>query len=99
MSEQSSRQTLLKQYRECPPLMARMMERIGVEPSDVVCIDGGLAWLEARTRCLFCCHLGTCCDWLVDSDARTTPQEFCANAKLFASLPQRSSGGADTPCI
>jgi hypothetical protein len=36
--------------------MDRMMERVGVASAEVVCVDGGLAWLEANTKCIFCRH-------------------------------------------
>ena len=89
MSGPTSCQTILKRYQECPALMARMIERVGVEPNDVACIDGGLAWLEASTKCAFCRHVDECCDWLAGSSTIRTPFEFCANAKLFRSCGAR----------
>ena len=74
--------------------MDRMMERVGVNPAEAICVDGGLAWLEARTKCIFCRHVGTCCNWLEGSDTRTTPEDFCPNSEFFRSHAEHSSAGA-----
>ena len=95
MSSFSSRQPTLVRYLRCPELMDRMMERVGVAPVEAACVDGGLAWLEAGTKCIFCRHVGTCCSWLEGSDTRTVPSEFCPNTEFFDSCAEHSSTGAD----
>jgi hypothetical protein len=74
--------------------MDRMMERTGVNPVEAACVDGGLAWLEARTKCNFCRHVVKCCNWLEGSDTRITPAEFCLNSEFFRSCAEHSSAGA-----
>lgn len=95
MSRLSSRKPTLVRYLRCPELMDRMMERVGVAPVEVACVDGGLAWLEASTKCTFCRREGTCCSWLEGSDTRTVPSDFCPNTEFFDSCAERSSASAD----
>ncbi len=66
-------------------LMDRMMERVGVIPAAAACIDRGMAWYEARTRCIACCSERECRDWLARSEAETSSEapEFCHNADFF----------------
>ena len=52
MSGLSNHQPMLIRYLHCPELMGRMMERTGVSPTEAARVDGGLAWLEARTKCI-----------------------------------------------
>ena len=89
MSGLSNRQPMLIRYLHCPELMDRMMERAGVNPAEAACVDGGLAWLEASTKCIFCRHVGKCGNWLEGSDTRTTPADFCPNADY--SVPVQST--------
>ncbi len=72
---------------QCPELMDRMMERIGVDPTESARVDGGLAWQEARTKCLFCRRIGTCCKWF--EGPQTTSAEFCPNFRFFCSCVKR----------
>ena len=95
MSRLSSRQPTLVRYLRCPELMDRMMERVGVAPVEAACVDGGLAWLEARTKCIFCRHVGECCSWLEGYDTRATPADFCPNTEFLDSCAEHSSAGAD----
>ena len=95
MSRLSSRQPTLVRYLRCPELMDRMMERVGLAPVEAACVDGGLAWLEARTKCIFCRHVGECCSWLEGYNTRTTPADFCPNISFFESCTEHSSAGAD----
>ena len=95
MSRLSSRQPTLVRYTRCPELMDRMMARVGVPPDEAAGVDGGLAWLEARTKCIFCRHVGECCGWLAGYDTRTTPADFCPNTEFFDSCAEHSSAGAD----
>ena len=45
-------------------LMDHMMERLHVNPAFAASVDGGLAWYEARTKCIFCPNAQRCHDWL-----------------------------------
>ena len=64
-------------------LMDRMMERIGVNPGVAVRIDKGIAWYEARTKCLSCCHERECRHWLEGSEVLEGPTDFCPNVAFF----------------
>ncbi len=86
---------MLNRYLHCPELMDRMMERACVKWAEAARVDGGLAWLEARTKCIFCRHVETCCNWLEGSDTRTTPEDFCPISEFFESCAEHSSTGAD----
>jgi len=89
-----SDQPTLSRYLHCPELMDRMMERVGVTRAEAARVDGGLAWLEARTKCIFCRDVGICCNWLEGSDMRSTPAEFCPNFQFFRTCAEHLSGGA-----
>ena len=41
-------------------LMDRMMERVGVNAAAAARIDKGMAWYEARTKCIACCSDRQC---------------------------------------
>ena len=66
-------------------LMDRMMERVGVNPAAAARVDKGMAWYEARTKCIACCSERQCRDWLARSEAQafSEPPEFCHNAEFF----------------
>lgn len=65
--------------------MAAMMKRIGVAPEGVASKDGGLAWMEARTKCLFCRTADVCRGQLDRKEFSLKPKAFCPNAELFYS--------------
>ena len=91
MSGLSNHRPTLIPYLHCPELMGRMMERSGVSPTEAARVDGGLAWLEARTKCIYCRHVGKCCNWLEGSDTRSTPADFCLNSEFFSSCAEHLS--------
>jgi hypothetical protein len=95
MSGPSSRESAFIRDFHCPELMKRMMEHVGVAPVEAVRVDGGLAWLEARTKCLFCRHAGECRSWLEDAKTPTAPAEFCANSKFFGFWAKQSTTDTD----
>jgi Family of unknown function (DUF6455) len=84
-------------------LMDRMMERVGVIPAAAARVDRGMAWYEARTRCIACCSERPCRDWLTlsESQAVSAPPEFCHNAEFFrccgAKNPQETTTVSPTP--
>lgn len=74
---------LLEQVRRRQQLMDRMMLTTGVNMSRVVSIDGGLAFLEASSKCRLCPDEPACVHWLEGAEALETPPDFCPNAKFF----------------
>jgi hypothetical protein len=71
--------------------MDRMMLTTGVNVSRVVSIDGGLAFIEASSKCRLCPDEPACVHWLEGAEVLETPPDFCPNAKFF-----KSCGGNDT---
>ena len=63
--------------------MDRMMERVGVRPAVAVRTDQGMAWYDARTKCIDCLQEHPCRRWLENTDATATPPDFCPNAHFF----------------
>jgi hypothetical protein len=63
--------------------MDRMMRTSGVDVLAAVRVDGGLAFFEARAKCRFCLHEGTCRGWLESADGLQMPPDFCPNARFF----------------
>ncbi len=66
-----------------PELMQRMMERMAVNAITAMRMDGGMAWCEARTKCIFCRHEEECRHWLDGSEAPRGPH----------TMPSWASGG------
>lgn len=66
-------------------LMHRMIETCGVDGYRAARIDGGLAFLEACTKCRFCPHEQGCRLWLGLDDEVRLPPDFCPNAAFFLS--------------
>ena len=79
-----SRPMLDRVFRQAE-LMDRMMERVGVNAAAAARVDKGMAWYEARTKCIACCSERQCRDWLARSAAQAFSEvpEFCHNAELF----------------
>jgi hypothetical protein len=69
-------------------LMDRMMERVGVNSAVAARLDRGMAWYEARTRCVACSNERQCRDWLgsAETGSCANPPAFCHNAKFFRVL-------------
>lgn len=76
---------LLEQVRRRQKLMDRMMVTSGVDIYSAARVDGGLAFLEASTKCRVCQHEGACVLWLEAADGPKSPPEFCPNAHFFRS--------------
>jgi Family of unknown function (DUF6455) len=64
-------------------LMDRVMERVGVDPSAAARLDRGMAWYEARTRCIACCDERQCRTWLECSNPPTALPPSCSNGAFF----------------
>jgi hypothetical protein len=78
----SYRSSILDRNSPHPELMERMMARIAVKSITAARVDGGMAWYEARTKCIFCRHEQECRDWLQGSQGSSSPK-FCPNLELF----------------
>ena len=85
MREFSKRQSTLIRYLNCPEPMSRMMEKSHANRAEAARVDGGLAWLEACTKCIFCHRVEECRNWLEGSETRVTPRDFCGNSEFFRS--------------
>lgn len=66
-------------------LMDRMIERLGVNPAAAARVDRGMAWYEARTRCIACRTERECRSWLERSPESAGEPDFCPNAEFFRS--------------
>ena len=67
-------------------LMDRMMEHVGANQSVAVRLENGMAWYEARTRCIDGAHERQCRNWLeLGSNASRAKPDFCPNARFFQS--------------
>jgi hypothetical protein len=63
--------------------MGEMMQARGVDVVAVSLVDGGLALLEAATKCRLCPDEEACRHWLA-GEAGSTPTEFCPNTAFSA---------------
>ena len=79
-------------------LMDSMMERVGVDAAVAARVDRGMAWYEARTRCIGCSSERECRDWLsrAEVDVPNEPPMFCCNADFFQPLRPRAQGSLAT---
>jgi hypothetical protein len=65
-------------------LMDDMMECIGVVPARAVRLDKGMAWYEARSRCIACPHDVLCRQWIAQSGPLAPePPGYCPNREFF----------------
>jgi hypothetical protein len=79
MRELSYSQRVLRQTK----LMELMMKRLGVNAAFAAQMDGGLAWHEARTKCIFCPNVERCCAWLEGCEPLPGPADFCPISGFF----------------
>ena len=66
-----------------PDLMERMMQYMRVSPFAAARVDGGMAWSEARTKCIFCQREDECTHWLENPKGSGDPRQFCPNVRFF----------------
>jgi hypothetical protein len=66
-------------------LLDQVMQRLGVDPVAAARVDNGIAFYEARTKCISCCQERECRAWLQFTSERLDPAEFCPNAQFLAS--------------
>ena len=72
-------------------LMDEMMETCDVDMLSLVRRDGGLAFLEARTKCRYCLHENACRGWLRFTPVAERAPDFCPNAEIFANSRRKYS--------
>jgi Family of unknown function (DUF6455) len=71
--------------------MDRMLDRVGVSPSVAVRLESGIAWYEARTRCIECVHEQCCRNWLESTSPSSAEPDFCPNAQFFEECKETQS--------
>ena len=66
-------------------LMDAMMARIGIAHATAARLDKGMAWYEARTRCIACAYDRVCRQWIEAEHGAPAvePPEYCANRAFF----------------
>lgn len=64
-------------------LMDWMMERVGADPVTAAREDAGMAWYEARTKCIGCCSGAQCREWLARARSPAKPPAFCHNTDFL----------------
>jgi uncharacterized protein DUF6455 len=69
--------------RQRQELMGEMMQARGLDVAAASRVDGGLALLEATTKCRLCPDEEACRHWLA-GEAGSTPAEFCPNDAFFS---------------
>jgi hypothetical protein len=75
---------MLKRVLHQADLMDRVREAIGVSPTRAARIDRGMAWYEARSRCIDCLDDRKCRAWVVGLDGKAARlPAFCRNAEFF----------------
>jgi hypothetical protein len=72
-------------------LMDRMMRRLGVNTVAAMRIAHGLAWYEARSNCIACCHDQHRLAWLDHANQGSSAPDFCLNARFFQECSEKQS--------
>ena len=72
-------------------LMDRMIARVGAQPAVAVRREKGMAWYEARTRCIHCVHDRQCLNWLESSSSPCAEPNFCPNERFFQECKGRGT--------
>jgi hypothetical protein len=89
----NSRYWILDRGSRHPDLMERMMQRMSVSLIAAARIDGGMAWSEARTKCIFCRCENECTHWLEEPEVTGNPCRFCPNVEFFEQCAAASKAG------
>lgn len=84
-----SRPMLDRVFRQAE-LMDRVMAHVGVNPAVAARVDKGVAFYEARTKCISCCHERECRNWLQSGTREPRPAHFCPNAAFLRTCATRS---------
>ena len=83
MSDLCFSRPMLRRILDHADLLDRMLERVGVDPAAAVRADRGMAWYEARSRCIGCIREQNCRTWQLGSETAAAAPEFCPNAHFF----------------
>jgi Family of unknown function (DUF6455) len=76
---------MLKRVLDQADLMDRVMEAVGVVAARAARMDRGMAWYEARSRCIACPDDQKCRAWLAGlaGTKASLPPTFYSNAAFF----------------
>jgi hypothetical protein len=66
--------------------LSDMIERTGADPSRLVRLRHGEAYIEAHTKCIECRHATRCLSWLAAPKRVGECPDFCPNAALLESV-------------
>ena len=69
-----------------PDLMERMMQRMSVSRVAAARIDGGMAWYEARTKCIFCRRENECARWLEHPEEKSDSPPILPQRRVFSAM-------------
>lgn len=75
--------------------MRTMMNARGVPHDNVISSDGGLGWISASARCIFCKSVDLCANWMSGKDAALRPEDFCPNLQFFEQVSESKTGEAE----
>lgn len=64
-------------------MMQRMIQRLDVDASKVVCADNGVTFRAMVGRCRGCEEPTICSEWLDGQRPDKNPSDFCPNAAAF----------------
>ena len=85
MSDFCYRRPMLDRVFRQARLMDRVMERAGVDAGMAARSDKGMAFYDARTKCIACCRERACRMRLEGAEGHLLPPDFCPNAAFFRS--------------
>jgi len=70
-------------------LTQRMLERLDVDTTKVVCADFGMTFRSVVGRCRACGDEEVCSRWLDGEETGSDPSRFCPNSRTFGSYRQQ----------
>jgi hypothetical protein len=91
-----SRPMLDRIFRQAE-LMDRVMDRLGVDPFTAARLDRGMAWYEARSKCIACCCERQCRTWLESPDPPPAPPQSCPNGEFFRRCVRTHASNGHSP--
>ena len=76
---------VFKRVLERAEMMDRMVKTVDVNPLVAARVENGMAWYEARTRCLECASGEQCRAWLANAPITEVSDvpDLCPNANFF----------------
>jgi hypothetical protein len=94
MSDFCYTRPMLNRVLQQAELMDRVMARLGVDRASAARLEKGMAWYEARTRCIDCHSDRQCQEWLkrVPAAPPDGPPDFCNNAAFFRRCEPNATG-------